>query len=208
MSDRQFFLDPAKPASFRLAPDEIDFINENYEYIAETPEWVSQRVFFFTAVQKAVSRIAPKVPAVDITPYTGEIETLKAQLQEALTDIENKTAFIDEITRKNVELDQESYRLAERINELNEQLTGINKEALQHEQALEAACRVKEGTLILEDMLPVEIALINEYAKMMQTTPKAVLVEKLFTPTVWHGPGDYIPRLTGAAKRKIREAFE
>ncbi len=206
MSDEQNFVDHTRPISIRFTADEAEFINENYERITDTPERVTNRDFFFSAVQKAVSRIAPKASAsaVDVTPYTKEIEMLRAQLAEANALLESKQIAIDEITQRNVELDQDNDRSTELIAELERQINENNR----REQAMEAASRVKEGALILEDMQPVETALVMEYARIMQTTPKVVLVEKLFTPTVWHGPGDYIPRLNSAAKRKIREAFQ
>jgi myosin heavy subunit len=253
MSDEKIFIDQTRTVSIRFTPEEMEFINENYELISGTPERITYRDFFFLAIQKAVSRIAPRVAIEPRPEDVKQMETLRAQLavaeqlmeskqadidglrsqlaeasqllesRQAVIDenggiqsqldeanqlLESKQAAIDEITLRNVELDQEVDRLNLLTEQYREQAAVRERESDMREQAMEAASRVKEGTLILEDMQPVETALVMEYARLMQTTPKAVLVEKLFTPTVWHGPGDYIPRLTGAAKRKIRETFQ
>lgn len=59
MSDEQKFVDHAKPVTVRFTSDEAEFINENYEHISDTPERISYRDFFISAVQKSVSRLTP-----------------------------------------------------------------------------------------------------------------------------------------------------
>lgn len=202
------YIEINKTLSIRFTSDEAEFINENYERISATPERITYRDFFFLAVQKAVSRVMPKIPATARPEDATEIETLRAQLQDAKAELDVKLAFIDQITERNVALDQEIDRLTQLIDQHAGAINAQNSQIAQQAQALEAAGRMSENTLTLCNMQPIETALLTEYARLMNATPKEVLVEKLFIPTVWQGPGDYIPHLNSAAKRKIREAFQ
>jgi type III secretory pathway component EscV len=199
--DEKNFLDHVKPVSIRFTADEAEFINENYERVADTPERITYRDFFFAAVQKSVSRVTPKVPAAPSPEDAKEIESLRVQLQEAKAELDGKLAFIDEITQRNVNLDMEVDRLTQQAEQQAATIDAKEREAAEK-------AGLPSRTLVLENMQDVETALVMEYARLMGITPKEALIEKLFVPTVWHGPGDYIPRLTGAAKRKIREAFQ
>jgi hypothetical protein len=199
--DEQKFIDHAKPVTVRFTADEAEFIHENYERITDTLERVTRREFFFAAVQKSVSRVTPKVSAAPRPEDLREIESLRAQLQETKAELDGKMAFIDEITARNADLDQE----VDRLTLLAEQHSA---EAAEREREAAEKAGLPSRILLLENMQDVETALVMEYARLMGITPKEVLIEKLFVPTVWYGPGDYIPRLNGAAKRKIREAFQ
>lgn len=72
----------------RISPSELEFIQENYEAIADTSEKIGFSKFFMSAVTKAVSSVRPKT--MEIFKDTPETSALLSALQDENARLKNE----------------------------------------------------------------------------------------------------------------------